>query len=51
MLGAGRGRPERGHLPSAYIFGSGILDTGIVPIALAYRQDYKLVTLDVLYLV
>jgi hypothetical protein len=31
MLGAGRGRPEWGHLPSAYIFGSGRLDTGIVP--------------------
>jgi hypothetical protein len=31
MLGAGRGRPERGHLPSAYIFGSGRLDMSIVP--------------------
>jgi hypothetical protein len=31
MLGAGRCRPERGHLPSAYIFGSGRLDTSIVP--------------------
>jgi hypothetical protein len=31
MLGAGCGRPERGHLPSAYISGSGRLDTGIVP--------------------
>jgi hypothetical protein len=31
MLGAGRDRPERGHLPSAHIFNSGRLDTGIVP--------------------
>jgi hypothetical protein len=31
MLGAGRGRPEWGHLPSAYISGLGRLDTGIVP--------------------
>jgi hypothetical protein len=31
MLGAGRGRSERGHLSSAYIFGSGRLDTSIVP--------------------
>jgi hypothetical protein len=31
MLGAGRGRPERGHLPRAYISGSGRLDMGIVP--------------------
>jgi hypothetical protein len=30
MLGAGLGRPERGHLPSAYISGSGRLDTCIV---------------------
>jgi hypothetical protein len=30
MLGAGLGRPERGHLPSAYSSGSGRLDTGIV---------------------
>jgi hypothetical protein len=42
MLGVGRGRPERGHLPSAYISGSGRLDTGIVP---------KLVTSGVLYVV
>jgi hypothetical protein len=51
MLGAGRGRPERGHLASAYIFGIGKLDTGIVPKALPCRLDYKLVTLDVLYAV
>jgi hypothetical protein len=51
MLGAGRGRPERGYLASAYISGSGRLDTGIVPKALPYRLDYKLVTLDVLYAV
>jgi hypothetical protein len=31
MLGVGHGRPERGHLPSAYISGSGRLDTSIVP--------------------
>jgi hypothetical protein len=31
MLGAGLGRPERGHLPSAYISSSGRLDTGLVP--------------------
>jgi hypothetical protein len=31
MLGAGRGRPERGHLPSSYISGLGRLDTCIVP--------------------
>jgi hypothetical protein len=31
MLGAGRGRPERGHMPSAYISGSSRLDTSIVP--------------------
>jgi hypothetical protein len=31
MFGAGRGRPKRGHLPSAYISGSGRLDTSIVP--------------------
>jgi hypothetical protein len=51
MLGAGRGRPERGHLPSAYISGSGRLDTGIVSKALPCRMDYKLVTLGVLYAV
>jgi hypothetical protein len=34
MLGAGRGRPERGHLISAYSSGSARLDTGIVPKAL-----------------
>jgi hypothetical protein len=48
MLGAGRGRPERGHLASAYISGSCRLDTGIVPKALPCSQDYKSVTLDVL---
>ena len=31
MLGAGRGPPEWGHLPNAYISASGRLDTGIVP--------------------
>jgi hypothetical protein len=31
MLGVGLGRSERGHLPRAYISGSGRLDTGIVP--------------------
>ena len=51
MLGVGRGRPARGHLPSAYISGSGRLDTCIVPKALPYSLDYKLVTLDVLYAV
>jgi hypothetical protein len=49
MLGASRGRPERGHLASAYCLGSGRLDTGIVPKALPCSMDYKLVTLDVLY--
>jgi hypothetical protein len=49
MLGAGRGRPERGHLASAYSSGSGRLDTSIVPKALHYSLDYKLVTLGVLY--
>jgi hypothetical protein len=49
MLGAGRGRPERGHLASAYSSGSGRLDTGIVPKALHCSLDYKLVTLGVLY--
>jgi hypothetical protein len=51
MLGAGRGRPERGHLASSYSFGSGRLDTGIVPKALPCSLDYKLVTLGVLYAV
>jgi hypothetical protein len=31
MLGVGFCQPERGHLLSAYISRSGILDTGIVP--------------------
>jgi hypothetical protein len=47
MLGASRGRPERGHLASAYSSGSGRLDTSIVPKALPCSLDYKLVTLDV----
>ena len=51
MLGAGRGRPEQGHLPSAYISGSGRLDTGIVPKALPCSLDYKLVTVGVPYAV
>jgi hypothetical protein len=51
MLGAGRGRPERGHLASAYSSSSSRLDTGIVPKALPCRLVYKLVTLDVLYAV
>jgi hypothetical protein len=49
MLGAGRGRPERGHLASAYSFGSGKLDTGIDPKALPCSLDYKLVTVGVPY--
>jgi hypothetical protein len=40
MLGAGRGRPERGHLASAYSSSSSRLDTGIVPKALPYSLDY-----------
>jgi hypothetical protein len=51
MLGAGRGRPEQGHLASAYSSGSGRLDTGIVPKALPYSLDYKLVTVGVPYAV
>jgi hypothetical protein len=51
MSGAGRGRSEQGHLASAYISGSGRMDTGIVPKALPCSLDYKLVTLDVLYVV
>jgi len=51
MLGAGRGRPERGHLASAYSTGSGRLDTGIVPKALPCGPDYKLVTVGVPYAV
>jgi hypothetical protein len=49
MLGAGRGRPELGHLASAYSFGSGRLDTGIVPKALPYSMGYKFVTVGVPY--
>ena len=51
MLGVGRGRPERGHLASAYSTGSGRLDTGIVPKALPYGPDYNLVTVGVPYAV
>jgi hypothetical protein len=51
MLGVGRGRPERGHLASAYSSGLGRLDTGIVPKSLPSSLDYKLVTLGVLYAV
>jgi hypothetical protein len=51
MLGVGHGRPERGHLASAYSSGSGGLDTGIVPKALPYSLDYKLVTVGVPYAV
>jgi hypothetical protein len=51
MLGAGRGRPKRGHLASAYSSGSGRLDTSIVPKALLCSLDYKMVTLGVLYAV
>jgi hypothetical protein len=51
MLGAGCGRPERGHLASAYSSGSGRLDTGIVPKALPCSLEYRLVTLGVLYAV
>jgi hypothetical protein len=38
MLSAGRGRPEWGHLPNAYISGSDRLDTGIVP--MLYPADW-----------
>jgi hypothetical protein len=51
MLGAGRGRPEWGHLTSAYSSGSGRLDMGIVPKALPCSLDYKLVTVGVPYAV
>jgi hypothetical protein len=51
MLGVGHGRPERGHLASAYSSGSGGLDKGIVPKALPYSLDYKLVTVGVPYAV
>jgi hypothetical protein len=51
MLGVGLDRPERGHLPSANISGSGRLDTGIVP--KLYPADWTIswVTSDVLYAV
>jgi hypothetical protein len=51
MLGASRGRPERGHLANAYSSSSGRLDTGIVPKALPCSLDYKLVTVGVPYAV
>jgi hypothetical protein len=51
MSGAGRGRPERGHLASAYSSSSCRLDTCVVPKALPCSLDYKLVTLGVLYAV
>jgi hypothetical protein len=51
MLGASRGRPERGHLASAYSSGSGRLDTSIVPKALPCSLDYKLVMVGVPYAV
>jgi hypothetical protein len=51
MLGAGRGRPEWGHLASVYSSGSGRLDTNIVPKALPCSLDYKLVTVGVPYAV
>jgi hypothetical protein len=51
MLGVGRGRPERGHLASAYSSDSGRLDTDIVPKALPCSLDYKLVTVGVPYAV
>jgi hypothetical protein len=51
MLGDGRGRPERGHLASAYSSSSGRLDTSIVPKDLPCSLEYRLVTLDVLYAV
>jgi hypothetical protein len=51
MLGAGCGRPEWGHLASAYSSGSGRLDTSIVPKALPCSLEYRLVTLGVLYAV
>jgi hypothetical protein len=51
MLGAGHGRPEQGYLASAYSFGSGRLDTCIIPKALPCSLDYRLVTLGVLYAV
>jgi hypothetical protein len=51
MLGAGRGRQERGHLASSYSSDSGRLDTGIVPKALPCSLGYKLVTVGVPYAV
>jgi hypothetical protein len=51
MLGVGLGRPEWGHLASAYSTSSGRLDTGIVPKALPYGLDYKFVTVGVPYAV
>jgi hypothetical protein len=51
MLGVGLGRPERVHLPSAYIFDSGRLDTGIVPKLYPAYWTISWVTSDVLYAV
>jgi hypothetical protein len=51
MLGVGLGRPERGHLSSAYIFDSGRLDTGIVPKLYPAYWTISWVTSDVLYAV
>jgi hypothetical protein len=51
MLGASCGRPEWGHLASAYSSGSGRLDTSIVPKALPCSLDYKLVMVGVSYAV
>jgi hypothetical protein len=51
MLGACLGRLEWGHLPSAYIFGSGRLDTGIVPKLCPADWTISWITSDVLYAV
>ena len=51
MLGVGRGRPEQGHLASAYSSSPVRLDTDIVPKALPCSLDYKLVTIGVPYAV
>jgi hypothetical protein len=51
MLSASLGRPERGHLPSAYISGSGRLDTCIVPKLYPVDWTISWVTSDVLYAV
>jgi hypothetical protein len=51
MLGVGLGRPERGHLPSSYIPGSGRLDMAIVPKLYPTDLTISWVTSDVLYAV